>query len=50
MSEAVFAGAQVGALGVSPDPAKLTVIVDWPIPVIISVIISNILHTISFHL
>ena len=33
MSEAVFAGARVGAEGVSPDPAKLTAIVNWPIPV-----------------
>ena len=32
MSEAVFAGAQVSAEGVSPDSAKLTAIVDWPIP------------------
>lgn len=32
MSKAVFAGAQVSAEGVSPDPTKLTVIVDWPIP------------------
>ena len=33
MSEAVFAGAQVGVEGVSPDPAKLMTIVNWPIPV-----------------
>ena len=32
MTEAVFAGAQVGPQGVSPDLAKLTAIVDWPIP------------------
>jgi hypothetical protein len=32
MTEAVFAGAQVGPKGVTPDTAKLTVIVDWPIP------------------
>jgi hypothetical protein len=32
MTEAVFAGAQVGPLGVSPDSTKLTAIVDWPIP------------------
>ena len=32
MTEAVFAGAQVGPQGVSPDSAKLTAIVDWPIP------------------
>jgi hypothetical protein len=32
MTEAVFAGAQVGPKGVTPDTAKLTAIVDWPIP------------------
>jgi hypothetical protein len=32
MTEAVFAGAQVGPQGVSPDSSKLTAIVDWPIP------------------
>ena len=32
MTEAVFAGAQVGPQGVTPDTAKLTAIVDWPIP------------------
>jgi hypothetical protein len=32
MTEAVFAGAQVGPQGVSPDSAKLTAIIDWPIP------------------
>ena len=32
MTEAVFAGAQVGPQGVSPDATKLTAIVDWPIP------------------
>jgi hypothetical protein len=32
MTEAVFAGAQVGPQGVSPDTAKLTAIVDWPTP------------------
>ena len=32
MTEAVFAGAQVGPQGVSPDSAKLTAIMDWPIP------------------
>jgi hypothetical protein len=32
MTEAVFAGAQVGPKGVSPDSSKLTAIVDWPIP------------------
>src|SRR6267143_316612 len=32
MSKAVFAGAQVGPNGVSPDSSKLTAIVDWPIP------------------
>jgi hypothetical protein len=32
MTEAVFAGAQVGPQGVSPDSGKLTAIVDWPIP------------------
>ena len=32
MTEAVFAGAQVGPQGVSPDSAKLTAIVNWPIP------------------
>ena len=32
MTEAVFAGAQVGPQGVSPDSTKLTVIMDWPIP------------------
>ena len=31
ITEAVFAGAQVGLQGVSPDSAKLTAIVDWPI-------------------
>ena len=31
MTEAVFAGAQVGPKGVSPDSNKLTAIVDWPI-------------------
>ena len=33
MGEAVFAGAQVGPKGVSPDAMKLMVIVDWPIPI-----------------
>jgi hypothetical protein len=33
MTEAVFAGAQVGPQGVSPDSNKLTAIVNWPIPV-----------------
>ena len=32
MSKAVFTGAQVGPEGVSPDTAKLTAIVDWPVP------------------
>ena len=32
MSGAVFAGARVGVEGVSPDPVKLTAIVDWPTP------------------
>lgn len=32
MTEAVFAGAVVGPKGVSPDPKKLSTIVDWPIP------------------
>ena len=32
MTEAVFAGVQVGLQGVSPDSSKLTAIVDWPIP------------------
>jgi len=32
MTEAVFAGAQVGPQGVSPDSGKLTAIVNWPIP------------------
>lgn len=32
MTEAMFAGAQVGPQGVSPDSAKLTTIVNWPIP------------------
>ena len=32
MTEAVFAGAQVGPKGVTPDTAKLTAIVNWPIP------------------
>ena len=32
MTEAVFAGAQVGPQGVSPDSGKLTAIVEWPIP------------------
>ena len=32
MTEAVFAGAQVGPQGVTPDTSKLTAIVDWPIP------------------
>ena len=32
MTEAVFAGAQVGLQGASPDTAKLTVIMDWPTP------------------
>jgi hypothetical protein len=32
MTEAVFAGAQVGPQGVGPDSSKLTAIVDWPIP------------------
>ena len=32
MTEAVFAGAQVGPQGVSPDSNKLTAIVNWPIP------------------
>jgi Reverse transcriptase (RNA-dependent DNA polymerase) len=30
--EAVFAEAQVGPQGVSPDTAKLTAIMDWPTP------------------
>ena len=32
MTEVVFAGAQVGPQGVSPDLSKLTAIVNWPIP------------------
>jgi transposase InsO family protein len=32
MTEAVFAGAQVGPQGVSPDSNKLTAIVNWPVP------------------
>ena len=32
MTEAVFAGVQVGPQGVSLDSSKLTAIVDWPIP------------------
>ena len=32
MTEAVFAGAQVGPQGVSPDSGKLTAIVNWPVP------------------
>ena len=32
MMEAVFANAQVGPQGVSPDATKLTAIVDWSIP------------------
>jgi hypothetical protein len=32
MTEAVFAGATVGPNGVSPDPTKLTAIVNWPKP------------------
>ena len=32
MMEAVFAGAQVGPQGVSPDSSKLTAIVNWPTP------------------
>jgi hypothetical protein len=32
MSKVVFTGAQVGPEGISPDMAKLTVIVEWPIP------------------
>ena len=32
MMEAVFAGAQVGPQGVSPDSSKLMAIVDWPVP------------------
>lgn len=32
MTEAIFAGAKVGSNGVSPDPAKLTAIVNWPQP------------------
>ena len=32
MTEAVFAGAQVGPHRVTPDTTKLTAIVDWPIP------------------
>ena len=32
MTEAVFAGAQVGPQGVSPDSTKLTAIVNWPVP------------------
>ena len=32
MSKAVFTGAQVGFEGVSPDTAKLTAIIDWPVP------------------
>lgn len=32
MNEAIFAGAQMGPNGVSPDSTKLTAIVDWPTP------------------
>ena len=32
MMEAVFAEAQVGPKGVSPNPNKLTAIIDWTIP------------------
>jgi hypothetical protein len=32
MSEAVFAGACIGQLGVLPNLAKLTVVVDWKCP------------------
>jgi transposase InsO family protein len=32
MTRAVFAGSVVGPDGVSPDPAKLSAVVDWPIP------------------
>jgi hypothetical protein len=32
MTEAMFAGATVGPNGVSPDPTKLTAIVNWPQP------------------
>jgi hypothetical protein len=32
MTHAIFAGAQVGPDGVTPDSTKLTAIVDWPIP------------------
>jgi len=32
MTEAVFAGGLVGPNGVSPDPSKLTAVVDWKIP------------------
>ena len=32
MTEAVFAGAQVGPQGISPDTNELTAIVDWTIP------------------
>jgi len=32
MSKAVFTEAQVGPKGVSPDTAKLTAIVNWPVP------------------
>ena len=32
MSEAVFAGAQIGVEGVSLNPTKLTAIVNWPTP------------------
>lgn len=32
VTEAVFSGVQVGPQGVTPDMAKLTAIIDWPIP------------------
>lgn len=32
MTEAIFAGAQVGPQGMTSDTAKLTAIIDWPIP------------------